>query len=154
MGFILMIIGVPLAFLGLFLVGLFLKIRFMGERLELEVVGFQEAKNKGHVLPIVRYVPDEGEEQRVYIKVIDQISYLLSPAIEKQVISIVDVEGQKPRVYGYFSLVLGLICLMPMFLGLGLSKGNALLTGQASFILILITVMLGGWVAMKFIQRL
>ena len=151
---ILFILSLPLAAFGLFLIVTFLMIRFQQDIYEAEITGFQKTKNKGRYLPIVSFTDEEGEEKMIEVKTIDQISYLLNPSIEKQIIPIAAVKSARPKVFGYLSLVIGVICIVPALALSGLYFERALLTGQVLYSATLIGLILGGWIVLKLIQRL
>ena len=119
---------------------------------QLEVSGFQNKKDKGRALPIVRYEQD-GEEQFIEVKSIHQISYLISPPIERQVIEISGVKGKSPAVFGYLYPVIGAALILPCLLALGMSMGRDFFVGQTIYVLIFIGVIFGGFALLKFIQR-
>ncbi len=153
MDFLVTILAIVCVPAGLYLLFGFLAMRAQGGIEELEVTGFQKAADKGRALPIVRFEDAEGTLKLVEVRKIEQIAYLLSPPIERQVIEVVGVDGALPRVYGYVRLVAGVVLLLPGLAALGLHLDKALFTGQVVYIVILIGMMLGGWAALKFIQR-
>lgn len=120
--------------------------------IELEVSGFQDKKDKGRALPIVRYESD-GEESFVEIKSIHQISYLISPPIEKQIIEVSGIKGRSPAVFGYLYPVGGAVLVLPCLLVLGLTMGRDYFVGQTIYVLILIALIFGGFAILKLIQR-
>jgi len=146
-------VALPFACFGLYLMFSFCVLRFSGCIEEFEVVGFQKKTDKGRVLPIVRYEDGEEGVRLIEIRRIEQISYLLSPAIEKQTIYIANVTGQNPCVFGYLKLLSGLTLLLPALVFWAVGVGKGFLFTQAFFLLVFIGVMLGGWVLLKFIQR-
>ncbi|MBL4805256.1 MAG: hypothetical protein JKY71_10355 [Alphaproteobacteria bacterium] len=154
MGYILAIIAIPLALAELALIILFMLTQFGQHVEEYEVVGFQKKKFLGRVLPIIERENDEGETEKINVKQIDQISYLLSPAIERQIISVTGADTKSPTVPGYLKLVTGVLLLLPGLATVGLTMDKAYFTGQVMYITLLIAVLLGGWIALKLIQRL
>lgn len=154
MGYILAIIAIPLALAGLALIILFMLTQFGQSVEEHEIVGFQKKKFIGRFLPIIEHENADGEMQKVEIKQIDQISYLLSPAIERQVIPVAGIDGKAPTVPGYLKLVTGMLLLLPGFASIGLTMDKVYFTGQVMYIILLIGMLLGGWIALKLIQRL
>lgn len=146
--------SIPLALFGVYLWARFLWMRFSDGIHELEISGFQKAKNKGRVLPIVRYEDSEKNLRLVEIKKIEQFSYLFNPAIQKQIVDVVNVKGASPTIYGYIKPVSGLICLLPGVAALALNADRILVLGQVFYIVIFIAVLLGGWAVLKLIQRM
>ncbi len=153
MGYLLAIIAIPLALAGLGLIILFMLTRFGQSVEEFEVVGFQKKKFLGRVLPIIERENDEGEKEKVNVKHVDQISYLLNPAIEREVITVAGADTPSPSVSGYLKLVTGLLLLLPGFAAVGLTYERVYFTGQVMYATLLIGMLLGGWVVLKLIQR-
>lgn len=152
MGQIFILLSLPLALYGCYLIVLFLKLRFSGDVRMLEITGFQRQKNKGRFLPIVSY-ENAGKVDLVEIKEIDQIAYILSPPIEKQVIQIAGIDGAAPCVFGYYKLVVGIVMLLPVLAALGYALENVLFMGQVTYVFIFIALLLGGFAVLKLIQR-
>ncbi|MCB9981304.1 MAG: hypothetical protein H6860_02785 [Rhodospirillales bacterium] len=153
MEFLVLILAVICVPAGLYLLFGFLSMRAGGHIDEFEITGFQKATDKGRALPVVRYEDGEGTLKLVEVRKIEQISYLFSPPIERQVIKVVGIESDMPRVYGYVRFLGGLILLLPGLAALGLHLHKTLFTGQVVYIVIFIGLMLGGWALLKFIQR-
>lgn len=147
----------------------FLYVRAAGRIVEARVAGFSTKKDKGRFLPVVSY-PDEGAAvenagadpenipegwHRAEAAAIDQLSYLVSPAIEREAIAIAVLPGGRVRVYGYLKLVCGALAFLPLLavLGFGPGGGAGLLTGQAVYILLLIATAVGGWGILLAISR-
>lgn len=153
MELLIMILAVICVPAGLYLLCGFLSMRSHGDIGEFEITGFQKATDKGRALPVVRYENGEGALKLVEVRKIEQISYLFSPPIERQMVEVAGIESGMPRVHGYVRLVAGLFLLLPGLAALGLHLHKALFTGQVVYIVILIGLMLGGWALLKFIQR-
>lgn len=154
MGYLLAIISVPLALAGLGLIILFMLSRLGQSVEEFEIIGFQKKKFLGRNLPIIEREDDEGQKYKVEVKQIDQLSYLLSPAIERQIIPVAGAETNSPSIPGYLKLVAGSVLLLPGFGAIGLTMDKAYFTGQVMYITLLVGMLLGGWIALKLIQRL
>ena len=105
-------------------------------------------------MPIVRYEDAEGTLHLVEVKGIDQISYILNPPIDKQFITVANVLGKSPRVFGYLNFIVGLFLVLPALAVFGLEMEKGLFAGQVLYILIFIGLLLGGWSLLKIIQRL
>ncbi|MCB1563596.1 MAG: hypothetical protein KDJ75_08495 [Alphaproteobacteria bacterium] len=144
------------ALLGLWLCGDFLFWVATGTVEEGEVTGFQERKNKGRVLPVIRIERVEEEPFEVKPERIDQISYLLSPAIEKERRSVIVRKGPpaRARLFGYLNLIAGLFLLAPCVGLLALHSGQYLFVGQLAYIVIFASILLGSWVLLKMIQKM
>lgn len=153
MGYLLAIIATPLAIAGIGLMVLFVLGRFSQSVEDYEVVEFQDKKFLGRPLPVIEHTNEEGETEKVNVTQIDQISYFLNPAIERQIIPVAGADGQNPSVFGYLKLVAGLIMLLPGFAAIAISFEKAFLTGQVMYITLLVGMILGGWVVLKLIQR-
>ncbi len=154
MEYLLAIVSVPLALAGLGLIILFMLSRLGQSVEEYEVIGFQKKKFLGRYLPIIERVDSDGEKFRVEVKRIDQLSYLLSPAIERQIIPVAGAGTNSASVPGYLKLVAGSVLLLPGFGAIGLTMEKAYFTGQVMYITLLVGMLLGGWIALKLIQRL
>ena len=121
MAYLLAIIATPLAIAGIGLMVLFILGRFSQSVEDYEVVEFQEKKYLGRALPVIEHTNEDGETEKVNVTQIDQISYFLNPAIERQIIPVAGADGQNPSVFGYLKLVAGLIMLLPGFASIAIS---------------------------------
>lgn len=153
MAYLLAIIATPLAIAGIGLMVLFILGRFSQSVEDYEVVEFQEKKYLGRALPVIEHTNEDGETEKVNVTQIDQISYFLNPAIERQIIPVAGADGRNPSVFGYLKLVAGLLMLLPGFASIAISFEKAFLTGQVMYITLLVGMILGGWIALKLIQR-
>lgn len=131
----------------------FLYVRMSGRIVEATVTGFSTKKDKGRVLPVVEHRDEAGQTRKLEIGKIDQISYLFSPAIEREVIGIVLLSDDKARVYGYLKLVCGVVLLMPLLAVAGGERGGAFFTGQIVYIFLFLAVTIGGWIVLRAISR-
>lgn len=143
------------ALFGAYCVMDFLYVRASGKIVEAVVTGFSTKKDKGRILPLVSYQDEAGTGQKLAVEAIDQISYFLSPAIEREIINVVILPGGRSRVYGYLGLTCGALAFLPLLAALGAGRGDAgFLNGQIVFVLLFIVAAIGGWGILRTISRL
>lgn len=151
-----LIASIPPALFGLWLCADFIFWLITGTLEEGEVTGFQERKNKGRRLPVMRVKRAEGQSFEVRPERIDQIFYLLSPAIEKERRFLIVRNGPpaRARLFGYLNLIAGLFLLAPCAGFLALQSGQYLFVGQLAYIVIFGGILLGSWIVLKIIQKM
>lgn len=154
MGGVLFFLALFLALFGIYCLLDFLYVRVSGRVVDATVTGFSTKKDKGRRLPVAEYRDEAGELRKQGVTKIDQISYLFSPAIEREIISIVLLPDGKARVYGYLKLVCGVVLLLPLLAVAGGARGGAFLTGQVVYIFLFIAVTVGGLGILRAISRM
>ncbi|MGB0720638.1 MAG: hypothetical protein ACPGRX_09190 [Bdellovibrionales bacterium] len=154
-----MMIWVVLSFLpfafGLYLCGEFVYRLAVFTQVEGEVSGFHEETDKGRALPVVKITHDDGSVHQIFVRRIDEIFYLLNPPIVGEVKTVL-YRPDRPKdavIYGYAHVTAGAVLCLPFLIALGVALSKAVFVTQLLYLLIFTGIGLGGFAALKLIQR-
>jgi hypothetical protein len=149
-----LIAGAALCY-GAFCLFDFLSWRFKSDVAMAKITGFQDRSFLGARLPIITFETEDGATINAEAQRIDRVLYLLNRPPEGSfiVISYDTSNPQNVRVAGYVKLILAGVLSVPMVAAVGMLVGKAILATKAVFLLMMICILLGGWVGLKFIQR-
>jgi hypothetical protein len=148
---ILLFLAGLLALAGIWLIFDFSLWYFTGHVVPARIESFEKG------LPVLSFETIEGEKARVKAASITHIGYLLAKPQTGDIFNSIyrTITGDEiiVRVHGFLYLITGLLALIPLLGVLALKYSNALMINQLMYLLILIAMTLGGWVALKLISR-
>lgn len=152
MAILFLIITIPIACFGAYWCVDFLIWKYQAEIVEAEVIDFQTKKNKGRVLPVMRLFRDANKIETMNVKRIDALACLMLP-LQKNEVRDVWVRGKDVIVPGYVQVVTGAVMVMPFFIALGSVMGNSQFMVQASYLFVLVGIIVLSFVGMILIRR-
>ena len=152
MDIVLFLMSIPLVCFGVYLCGDFLIWKYRAEVLEGEVMGFQKAKSKGRLLPVMRILGDKNKIETIKVVRIDALSCLLLP-LQKGEVRDIAVRDGKAIVPGYVQLVPGIFLMVPFVITCAFMLGSSLWAARFIYLFIAMVIMGGGWLALIFIRQ-
>lgn len=155
MSIVLLILALPCAGFGAYLLVDFFQWSVMGRVVSATITGFQDKTSKRLKLPVVSFENEEGKSLSANAERIDQFLFLFNRPGVDDFTTVIYREGKPPRarIYGYTNVVAGLLLWAPLIIAVGMRLGKTVFLGQAAYVLIFVAIALGGWMFLKFIQR-
>lgn len=157
MNIVLLILSLPFAVFGLYLIAEHFYWLITGRVVVGEIVEFSKDKNLALSLPIVRFDMEDDEVITLQAQQIRRWSYIFAPpkeegALVPVVVRTVDSD-HIARIYGFVGLVAGGLLCVPLLAVLAYMYGDALAQMQFMYALTFSVILFGGWTFLKFIQR-
>ncbi len=140
---------------GAFLLTGFVRWRLQSRKAIGEIIGFKTRTMYGAYLPVIRFETQEGEKIEAAAVRIDRLLYLLNRPSEGALVTIsYDIDTPHiVRVSGYIDALIAAVLMVPLIAAVGVLTGQAILASKAAFLLVFIGIILGGWIALKLIQK-
>lgn len=163
MDIVLLILTLPFAGYGAFLIAEHIWWFVKGDVYFAQVVKLAQKKSRGIALPYVSFeIPFNDDDQdsvpqavEIQTEQIGRWSCFFSRPIEGEFLPVIYKvdERAKARVYGFVNPVMGALLFAPLLAVLAYRYGGAIAQSQFSYALVFAAIMFGGWAALKFIQR-
>ncbi len=157
MGYILLIIALPLALVGVVWLFDFFQWYSNGRVLAARIEGFQKKRDTFFNLPKVSIEDKEGKVKVLDVERVDQIIYALVRPKKGDYTTVIVKHGAeegvlKARVFGYGYVIASLFSILFLFIAASLAFDKALAFSQSMYIALFVIMAGGGWIVLKLIQ--